>query len=420
MPQNVVMQAKVASCVLAHLVAGVLCAAAMGKREGEATVVVAPGLEVRDGVFFKGGRPLRAMGINYFSCFLRLIEAAPGKPDIANRDYAAGFEVLRGHGIPFVRFAAGGFFPVGWKAYLTDREGYFKALDGLVAEAERQGMGLIPSLFWTYSTVPDVVGETLDQWGNPGSKTHAFLRQYTTEVVSRYKDSPAVWGWEFGNEYIHEADLPPPEFGRGWIVPHLGTPSARTEKDKMFRRNIHVAYREFGKAVREIDKTRPIFTGDAMQRPCAWHNWKEGTWTADTPEQWAETHLSDNPLDTHTAHFYYYDRDDSRQDMGVAGYDVPAQMAFLMELSRRAGKPLFLGEFGQKATGPQPEEAGRRQIQAMIDLIVEKRVPLSALWNYDCDGPGQEHCNITPDNRRAWTLAAIGEANRRMAEEAGR
>ena len=34
------------------------------------------------------------------------------------------------------------------------------------------------------------------------------MRRYTEEVVRRYKDSPAIWGWEFGNEYNLAADLP--------------------------------------------------------------------------------------------------------------------------------------------------------------------------------------------------------------------
>jgi endo-1,4-beta-mannosidase len=34
------------------------------------------------------------------------------------------------------------------------------------------------------------------------------MRAYVRDVVERYKDSPAVWGWEFGNEYNIPTDLP--------------------------------------------------------------------------------------------------------------------------------------------------------------------------------------------------------------------
>ena len=45
--------------------------------------------------------------------------------------------------------------------------------------------------------MPKIVGEAPSQMGNPQSKTTAFMKTYTREVVSRYKDSPAIWGWEF-------------------------------------------------------------------------------------------------------------------------------------------------------------------------------------------------------------------------------
>ena len=56
--------------------------------------------------------------------------------------------------------------------------------------------------------VPDLVGESCNQWGNPESKTRQFMRTYVREVVSRYVNSPAIWGWEFGSEYNLSLDNP--------------------------------------------------------------------------------------------------------------------------------------------------------------------------------------------------------------------
>ena len=56
--------------------------------------------------------------------------------------------------------------------------------------------------------MPDLVGEPRNQWGNPQSKTRQFMRTYIREVVSRYVNSPAIWGWEFGNEYNLSLDTP--------------------------------------------------------------------------------------------------------------------------------------------------------------------------------------------------------------------
>ena len=69
-------------------------------------------------------------------------------------------------------------------------------------------MSIVPSFFWHTACLPDLVGEPRNQWGNPDSKTIAFMRQYTRDVVSRYANSPAIWIWEFGNEYDLAADCP--------------------------------------------------------------------------------------------------------------------------------------------------------------------------------------------------------------------
>lgn len=373
-----------------------------------------PGLTVRNGQFYKDGKPFYGVGINYYSCFIRITGLAPEPPQLDNRDYIQGFQTLRSYHIPFVRFCAGGFWPCDWKLYQTDKEKYFRLFDGLVAEAEKQNIGLIPSLFWTYSTIPDLVGETIDQWGNPESKTIAFMRQYTTEVVSRYKDSPAIWAWEFGNEFIHEADLPQPELGRGWIAPEFGTPAVRSAKDKMFRRNIYVAYREFEKTIRAIDPTRPLLTGDVMPRPAGWHNWKYGTWDPDSAAQWKEVFLKDNPFDTLAAHFYFYNKDDEQREGGVLSYGPEQQMAFLMDISREAGKPLFIGEFGQAPNPSLPVADQFRQVETMLSLIQTNKVQLSALWNYDFENEDQTHCNITEANERADMLDLLQKTNCRL------
>jgi hypothetical protein len=67
------------------------------------------------------------------------------------------------------------------------------------AAAESVGVGLIPSLFWTYFTVPGLVGDSVNQWGNVNSESTAFMRTHTLEILARYKDSPAIWAWKFGN-----------------------------------------------------------------------------------------------------------------------------------------------------------------------------------------------------------------------------
>jgi hypothetical protein len=393
------------------LLMGLLCICA------GCTAEPAPGLTVQDGQFYKDGQPFKGVGINYMTAFMRKLglEGAPIR--LEDDSYRKGFKTLREHDIPFIRFSVGGFFPDEWAAYQNDKEAYFAALDRLVADAEECGLGLIPSIFWFFPTIPDLVGEPLDQWGNPDSKTHEFMRQYTTEVVSRYKDSPAIWAWELGNEWIHVADLPNPEHGRGWIVPDFGTPTERTARDKMYRKNIYVAYQAFADTVRAIDPTRPIFSGDAMPRPGAYHNFHDASWKADTLAQWEEMFLQDNAaMDGLSAHFYYFSSDDKHHDVGYMEYGPEQQLPFMMDISERAGKPLFIGEFGPQAKDKTIDEE-RRQFEFLLDLMVKNEVPLSALWNFDFEHIDQTRWNITEDNHRAYMLDALQAANRKLNNE---
>jgi inosine-uridine nucleoside N-ribohydrolase len=351
----------------------------------------APGLEVRAGVLLKEGAPYRGLGVNYFDAFARTLK------DPNDTSYDAGLQVLAARGIPFARFMAGGFWPADMQPYRTEREEYLRRLDGVVRAAERHGVGLIPSLFWHLATVPDLVGEPCDQWGNPASRTHEFMRTYTRLVVTRYLNSPAIWGWEFGNEYNLAADLPNAKEHLPAVAPKLGTPAARSDRDIMTHAMIRTAFREFAKEVRKYDPTRIIITGNSIPRPSAWHQMHEGAWTKDAPDQFAEMLAGDNPdpIDTISVHVYG---------------DAADRLAQAVQAARHCGKPLFVGEFGVPGAGPE----ATRQFQSLLQQMEEAQVPLAALWVFDYQR--QSEWNVGPDNGRSYQLAALAAANRRLRQ----
>lgn len=343
-----------------------------------------------DGTLRRGSKAFRGVGVNYFDAFYRTL-LRPG--DVS---YEASFRVLAQHKIPFARFMACGFWPADMKLYQQNRSAYFARLDGVVRAAERHGIGLIPSLFWHLSTVPDLVGEPCDQWGNAQSKTHEFMRRYTREVVTRYRNSPAIWGWEFGNEYNLAADLPNAAEHRPQIATERGTPATRSAHDELSHDAIRVAFVEFAREVRRHDASRIIITGNAMPRASAWHQRREKSWTKDTPEQFAEMLRDDNPDPMNVLSVHCYGEDAER-------------LAGAMEAARRARKPLFVGEFGVP-DAPSPERD--KQFKALLENIQSQRVALSALWVFDFSS--QTAWNVTAGNARSAQLRAIAEANERM------
>jgi hypothetical protein len=241
--------------------------------------------------------------------------------------------------------------------------------------------------------VPDLVGEPMDQWANPQSKTQAWMRDYVREVVTRYHDNPAILAWECGNEFSLAANLPNAAQHRPRIAPKLGTPNTRSEHDELTFDHVRQIFIAFGTEVRKHDPQRLRVTGDSFLRPSAWHQAHGNTWKRDSPEQFAEMLAAVNP--------------DSITGISVHVYkDEDQRLAAAMKVSRAMNKPLFVGEFG--APGRTPEQ--RAEFTRLLQAILDHHVPLAALWVFDL--ASQPDYTVTPDNDRSWQLALIAEANR--------
>ena len=350
------------------------------------------GLRVNsNGQFELAGRPFRGVGVNYYDLFVRSLESATAAPP------EAGLAVLAEKGLPFARFSAGGYWPTNWALYQTNRTEYFTRLDRVVRAAERHRIGLIPSLFWHGPTIPDLVGEPNSAWGHPRSRTIEFMRQYTREVVERYRTSPSIWAWEFGNEHNLPADLPNAADHRPPVVPALGTPPVRTARDEITHEQMRTAVREFAREVRRYDPERVIFSGHAFPRPTAWHQQAELSWKRDSEEQWSSMLAADNPDPVNTLSGRFYAESDSQV------------LPWALATARRLKKPLFVGEFGV------PGEFGsdnQKKWNAFVDQMTREQVDLAALWVFDFAGQAADW-SVTLTNGRSGQLEAVAELNRK-------
>jgi hypothetical protein len=354
-----------------------------------------------------------AIGLNYFDGFRRLLD--DGTPENKRDGYVAGFRILAAYEIPFVRFAACGFYPDELRLYRDDPAAHFALLDGFVREAEKNGVGLVPSLFWAFFAVPDLVGEPIQAWGDAASQTRDFMRRYTQDVVTRYRASPAIWAWEFGNEYLLEADISTFNTADHWVRLH-GMPPARTEADRLRSADAIAAYREFAELVRSLDPVRPITSGNTVPRTASWHIQRGLGWTPDSPEQSEEFIRDSNPdpNDLISVHVYWDFQDNGHYF--PARRPIREQLEILQAIAARTHKPLWLGEFGADPKS-SPEER-RRQTEEFVALIEQTRVPLSALWVFDSLNPEIQVWNVTADNEHAYALTLLRDANRRLRASA--
>ena len=348
------------------------------------------------GELLLNGKAFRGIGVNYYDAFVRLLD------DGKLADVEAGFRTLASNQIPFVRFSACGYWPINWRLYQTNRQEYFARMGAVVKLAERHGIGLIPSLFWHQPTISDLVGEPVDQWGNAASKTHKFMRAYVREVVTRFRDSLAIWAWEFGNEFNLPADLPNASTHRAPIVPSVGTAASRSTRDDLTHANIRTALAEFAREVRRHDPQRLLISGNAFPRPSAWHQQHEGNWKWDAPEQWTEMLAADNPTPIASLSGRLYATNDF------------VAVALAMAESRRLGKPLLIGEFGSPGAAT---DLALRQFREQLEALDTNGVPLAALWVFDFAGQAKDW-NVTAENSRREQLRLIAELNTRWRQAA--
>jgi hypothetical protein len=353
-----------------------------------------PELWQKNGVLYKGGQPYRGIGCNYFDLFLRVLH------DPADKTTLAGLQKLSDAGIPFVRFAIA-FDNNDWKLFITNREEFLQRFDLVVRAVERAKIGLIPSFFWQFKSFPDLVNEPRDQWGNPDSKTCALMREVVSVVVERYKNSPALWAWEFGNEPNLDADLPNAADFRK---------KGGTERDDLSAKDMVTMLTEFAKAVRQHDPHRLIISGNSHPRASSWHNTAEKSWKPDSKEQTLEILRRDNPEPLDTIAIHVYADHPATKEMAAWAKNTVDYLNAVHDLAREMKRPVFIGEFGLASN--EDEKATREKFEKLLADMESADVDLAAFWVFDCTSQSPKW-NVTFDNSRAYMLKLAAKANRR-------
>jgi hypothetical protein len=361
----------------------------IGNQEIRGAETSSLGLSVNSaGVLTRNGAPYRGIGVNYYDAFIRALR------NPQDDSYRAGFSKLGAKKIPFARFAAGGYTANDFRLYLTDKEAYFRLLDGVVQSAEKSNVGLIASLFWSVAAVSNAVNEPRERWADAGSKTRQFMRKYTQDVVLRYAKSPAIWGWEFSNELSLPVDR------------RLRTvPPERALSYDTFRS----ATVDFAQVVRRIDRHRILLTGNSLPRASAYHNSVAGPVRPDTEEQFARILLRDNPdpfspICIHASQAnvgrYFADRHVSFQQLLEA----------CVRIGQTAQKPVYLEEFIPMPKGPDTltQTKEREHFSQEFEAIKNSNVPIASVWEYDRKLT-RDQFSLTFDNKHSYMLGMIAE-----------
>ena len=361
----------------------------------------------KDNVFLLDGRKAYSHGINYPNAFSNLTLSSEASLPAKEKKFIADLELFKAYNIPFFRTQISGYWPLNWNLYLTDKEEFFERLDFLVSESEKRNIGVIFTFLSSQFSIPDIMKEPVSKWGDRNSDTRDFFKKFTLEIVLRYKDSRAVWAWEFAENFLYLCDLPGSENGLFPVSEKMGTPSERTLKDKITRKMIYPVLEEFCKTIRSLDKIRPIFLGDRFPRRSAFNN-INGRWSTDTPQVRERLMIKDNSeFDALSVHLF-----NNADLIKLYGEKETFEslLKFSLKAAKKARKPLFLGEWGWSNDSAKSEYFFTDKAFEEALLAIEKLKPqLTAFWVYDLS---YQPVNSTSATKNTYVLEALKKLNK--------
>ena len=313
-------------------------------------------------------------------------------------------------GLPFVRVAFGGLTRATWLYWYNNQAAYLAYLDVVVASAEKYGIGLIPVLFWDFTSFTDLTYTAYGTFQPPSkaadltSNAWALCSQFITQIVSRYAKSPSIYAWEIGNEMAANIGA---EYNSSWALD--GTYAAwlnwgarpdgpnYVAGDKLSLTYYNIWTENCIQLIKAIDKSgRFISSGNSLGRPYAVTAQNTSSTASDSFVQWSSgigtsglpwIVYRDQYFSGVSQHIYPKLTND-----GAHFSDNDMTFTQLIAASKvwtdSVNKPLYLGEFGSCFTDPAGDPVSvdltteTANFNGFLSAIINNNVPLSSAWNY--------------------------------------
>lgn len=330
-----------------------------GERPKTGTVGEAPssqlGLYVENGKVMLGGKEFYGIGTNYHDAAFRYV-TNPLCDDID-----VGLENLVEHKIPYIRVRFSSYGGEGMDTYKNDPVSFYRELDKCVEFCEKYNIGIIAVVVWTTLPYNNPDKEPLNNFfSTPDGQGFKDMVNYVKDIVNRYKNSPAIWGWEIGNEFNLACN----------VAPHNLDPE------------IAGAFIEYmANVIRKEDGSRRCINhGNSQNRWASYHLWKQGVWDYDTRDQikeMLEIYDSEN-IDITSTHVYNLEQYDGYAQTAT----IEEYLKYIGDFCKEMGKPLYVGEY----CDDEPFESmdvSKQKFRGLHDAVVNAGVQLGTIWYYD-------------------------------------
>jgi hypothetical protein len=328
-----------------------------------------------------------AIGANKFDLLLQFLDTSPpagadaeGYRRVRRAMAEKAIGDARNAGLAFLRVAVTGYSPAdfGQKAndlalWQQDPPRFWMAADRMFDALDAAGVRLVPTFVWNLSQFPSLAKDSVAAFiRDEHSASRQLLAQFIRDFIRRYKSRPTILFYELTNEMNLAADLD---------MHKRNCKAAACVWDDFTTAEMTAFARDMVGLIKSIDPAHPVSSGYSLGHTAASHLERHPEfapggpdWTADTAPDLAR-HLSDihQPFDIVSVHLY------PKPEATLFGR-MPGEQYRLVDdaaaIARAAGKPLFIGEFGDKA-GASPFLAH------VLDQIVQERVDYAAIWAWE-------------------------------------
>ncbi|MBQ1942857.1 MAG: hypothetical protein II368_04325, partial [Clostridia bacterium] len=157
------------------------------------------------------GKVVEWQGVNYYGLIENSMNFGAGTVNEAGVQAGfRGLEELAEYNVKAIRFSACFYYKSWWdSAYMKNdqqKEDLMYLIKRFFNKAASLNIGLIPSVFWTDSAA-EVMGGNPVSFADPNSDGFKFAMQYQSDLLDAVNDHPALFMWEFGNEWNLSMDI---------------------------------------------------------------------------------------------------------------------------------------------------------------------------------------------------------------------
>ena len=395
-------------------------------------------LSIREGRFYLDGQPFAEISFNKFDLFWQLYDqleegkALSGDNSIVQAQNEALRE-LQGMGFRTIRFFALPWGPRGPESYANPhkRKRLYEALDKTLDLCDKHDIRVVWSLAaGTFTDTKLVPGKgwvrgkehKRELMSDPESRGRQLLYQYIDETVARYKYRKAVLMWEVGNETTLSADIGSRDrIYKGERMPTL--------------KNVADFFDDVAKRIKATDPLRLVNSGGSHMREAQWNLYQRRSWDKDTFEEqfkcfdllYAKTAV--DVIDVHS----YMNNNPGYVISDGAGGETFLDNRGWMQIARRIGKPLMIGELGLHAKPKTDKKTWNKTlnyfesysdtasagpwVEKTLNSVVDAGVQISYWWCYQSDRPmdqnNPQRFDLTRE-RNPELIKCIVEANQRL------